>query len=76
METDQDPGLSNIATALRRIAYGDTYPTGFESLVMALSGPGSNGEHPGGHNSIADALHGIAGALHDVAAAIRGEPAP
>lgn len=63
-------GLDNVAEAARRIAHGDSYPTGFESLVMALCGEGHDGRNPGSDRPVVYSLDRIADGLQAIAEAI------
>ena len=69
-----DDQVNAIATAIRRIAHGDSTPTGLEALGMSIEGEGSPGHNPlsdairDGHVAVTDAIRE---GLADIAEAIR-----
>lgn len=56
--------IDDLTTAIKRIAYGDSFPTGLEALTMALIG-GRPGD-----TSLTDGLFAIAEAIQSLADAV------
>lgn len=66
-----DEQVSDLCESILRIAHGPgEYASGFESLVMAICGPASDGRHPGEVRPLVDSLDRIATGLESIAAAI------
>jgi hypothetical protein len=57
-----EANAERMATAITRIAYGGSEPTGIEALTMTINGKGDPGDYPlteaisGGFREIADAV--------------------